>query len=31
MQMVSEVMTRNVQFITPQESLQRAAQMLRSA
>jgi CBS domain-containing protein len=28
MQMVSEVMTRNVQFIAPQESLQRAAQMM---
>ncbi len=28
MQMVSEVMTRNVQFISPHESLQRAAQMM---
>jgi len=28
MQMVSEVMTRNVQFVSPQESLQRAAQMM---
>jgi CBS domain-containing protein len=28
MQMVSEVMTRNVQFVAPQESLQRAAQMM---
>ncbi|WP_334186879.1 CBS domain-containing protein [Noviherbaspirillum sp.] len=28
MQMVSEVMTRNVQFISPQETVQRAAQMM---
>jgi CBS domain-containing protein len=28
MQTVSEVMTRNVQFVSPQESLQRAAQMM---
>jgi CBS domain-containing protein len=28
MQMVSEVMTRNVMFVAPQESLQRAAQMM---
>jgi len=28
MQMVSEVMTRNVQFVSPQENLQRAAQMM---
>jgi CBS domain-containing protein len=28
MQMVSEVMTRNVQFVSPQETLQRAAQMM---
>lgn len=28
MQIVSEVMTRNVQFISPHESLQRAAQMM---
>lgn len=28
MQIVSEVMTRNVEFIRPQESLQRAAQMM---
>lgn len=28
MQMVSEVMTRNVQFVTPQENLLRAAQMM---
>ena len=28
MQMVSEVMTRNVQFISPRENLQRAAQMM---
>ncbi|HYD58761.1 MAG TPA: CBS domain-containing protein [Noviherbaspirillum sp.] len=28
MQMVSEVMTRNVQFISPHENLQRAAQMM---
>lgn len=28
MQMVSEVMTRNVQFVTPQENLQRAAQLM---
>lgn len=28
MQMVSEVMTRNVQFVSPQESLQRAAEMM---
>lgn len=28
MQTVSEVMTRNVQAISPQESLQRAAQMM---
>jgi CBS domain-containing protein len=28
MQMVSEVMTRDVRFVSPQESLQRAAQMM---
>ncbi|MDQ9171403.1 CBS domain-containing protein [Oxalobacteraceae bacterium R-40] len=28
MQMVSEVMSKNVQFVSPQESLQRAAQMM---
>ena len=28
MQMVSELMTRDVRFVTPQESLQRAAQMM---
>ena len=28
MQMVSEVMTRNVQSVSPQENLQRAAQMM---
>ncbi|TCS36260.1 CBS domain-containing protein [Paucimonas lemoignei] len=28
MQMVSEVMTRNVRFVTPQENLQRAAQLM---
>jgi len=28
MQMVSEVMTRSVQFISPQENIQRAAQMM---
>lgn len=28
MQMVSEVMTRNVQFISPRETVQRAAQMM---
>jgi CBS domain-containing protein len=28
MQMVSEVMTRNVQFVSPQETVQRAAQLM---
>ncbi|HYD94984.1 MAG TPA: CBS domain-containing protein [Noviherbaspirillum sp.] len=28
MQMISEVMTRNVQFVSPHENLQRAAQMM---
>ena len=28
MQRVSQVMTRNVQFVSPQESLRRAAQMM---
>jgi CBS domain-containing protein len=28
MQMISEVMTRNVMFVSPQENLQRAAQMM---
>jgi len=29
MQMVSEVMTRDVQFVSPQETLQRAAQLMK--
>lgn len=28
MQMVSEVMTRDVRFVSPKESLQRAAQLM---
>ena len=28
MQMVSELMTRDIRFVAPQESLQRAAQMM---